>query len=107
MFIKDGLDDFRDGLPPPSDDVFIKPNKGPAPLIKNDIWKFKENVLSAEKRLNVTQRCFSKKLPLAQAKRDNIEQIITGLTQHPLALYSHLEESVPPDVIFFSHFLLD
>jgi hypothetical protein len=24
VFIKDGLDDFRDGLPPPHDDVFVK-----------------------------------------------------------------------------------
>jgi len=98
VFIKDGLDDFRDGLPPPSNDVFIKPAKGPGPLIKNDTWKFKETVLSPARRLNLSQRCFSKKLPLAQAKRDNIEQIIAGLTQHPLALYSHLEEAVPPDV---------
>ena len=84
-------------MPPPSDDVFIKP-KGPGPLIKNVTWTFKQTVLSPTKRLNVNQRCFSKKLPMAEAKLDNIEQIITGLTQHPLALYSHLEEAVPPEV---------
>jgi hypothetical protein len=26
MFIKDGLDDFRDGIPPPCENVFIKVN---------------------------------------------------------------------------------
>ena len=26
LFIKDGLDDFRDGIPPPCDDLFLKVN---------------------------------------------------------------------------------
>ena len=99
-FIKDGLDDFRDGLPPPHDDLLLKPNKVPAPLIKNDTWKFKESVLSPSARLSLYQRCFSKKLPLAQAKRDYIENIINDLSQHPLALYTHLEDALPPDVRF-------
>jgi hypothetical protein len=50
--------------------------------------------------LSLNQRCYSKKLPLAEARRDNIEEIINGLIQHPLALYPHLEEALPPDVIF-------
>jgi len=38
-------------------------------------------------------------LPLAEARQNNIEEIINGLTQHPLALYSHLEEALPADVV--------
>lgn len=98
VFIKDGLDDFRDGLPPPHNDVILKPSKGPAPIIKDDNWTFKESVLSPANRLSLHQRCYSKKLPLAQAKRDYIENIINDLSQHPLALYSHLEDALPPDL---------
>lgn len=98
VFIKDGLDDFRDGLPPPHDDFILKPSKGPAPNIKNDTWTYKESALSPTNRLSLHQRCYSKKLPLAQAKRDYIENIINDLSQHPLALYSHLEDALPPDL---------
>ena len=75
-----------------------KPVKGPGPNIKNDVWRFKESVLSPSNRLSLNQRCFSKKIPLAQARRDYIENIIQDLSQHPLALYSHLEDALPPDV---------
>ncbi len=78
----------------------FQPKKGPAPTIKNDKWKFKEQSASPSNRLTVNQRCFSKKLPLAEARQNNIEEIINGLTQHPLALYSHLEEALPADVLF-------
>lgn len=98
VFIKDGLDDFRDGLPPPHDDLILQPSRGPGPSIKNDTWKFKESVLSPNNRLSLNQRCYSKKLPLAQAKRDYIDNIIHDLSQHPLALYSHLEDALPPDL---------
>ncbi len=50
------------------------------------------------KRFTKEQACFSKSTPLQQQKRDHIEEIEYGLMQHPLALYPHLEESMPPDV---------
>lgn len=98
VFVKDGLDDFRDGLPPPHDDILIKPQKGPNPTIKNDHWSFKQSALSPNKRFNVEQRCYSHALPMVQAKRDRIEELINGLASHPLALYAHLEESLPTDL---------
>nr|KAG5711657.1 hypothetical protein BaRGS_016839 [Batillaria attramentaria] len=33
-----------------------------------------------------------------QQRRDHIDEIEYGLLQHPLALYPHLEESVPPEM---------
>jgi hypothetical protein len=98
VFVKDGLDDFRDGMPPPHEDILIKPNKGPGPSIKHDTRVYKQSVIPPSQRYTVDQRCFSRALPLVEAKKERINQLIYGLTQHPLALYSHLEESLPADV---------
>ena len=84
-----------------------KPSKGPSPTVKNNTWKFKESVIPISKRLNRNQRFYSKKLPLAEAKQESIEQIINGLAQHPLALYPHLEETLPPDVFFIDFLILN
>ena len=37
-------------------------------------------------------------LPMQQQRRDNVDDIELSLLQHQLALFSHLEESVPPEV---------
>ena len=37
-------------------------------------------------------------LPLQQQRRVRVDDIEFNLTQHPLALFPHLEESLPPDV---------
>ena len=37
-------------------------------------------------------------LPLQQQRRGRVDDIEFNLTQHPLALFPHLEESLPPDV---------
>ena len=66
--------------------------------MKNQSWKFKESVIPISKRLNRNQRFYSKKIPLAEAKQESIDQIINGLAQHPLALYPHLEETLPPEL---------
>lgn len=49
-------------------------------------------------RFSKHQVCFSRQTPLQQQRRDHIDEIEYGLTQHPLALYPHLEESVDPVV---------
>lgn len=68
-------------------------------MVKNEQWKHRQSAgPSASSRLSLNQRCFSKRLPMAQARKEKIEQIIENLTQHPLALYPHLEESLPSDV---------
>ncbi|CAH1777660.1 unnamed protein product [Owenia fusiformis] len=99
-FIKDGLDDFRDGLPPSaSDGIIIKPNKGPSPNIQgssDSMSQVKEPVM--RKRFDKHEICYSRVTPLQLQRRDHIDEIEYGLTQHPLALYPHLEECMPPDV---------
>ncbi|XP_052797273.1 protein FAM47E-like isoform X2 [Mya arenaria] len=100
LFLKDGLDDFRDGLPPPVEgDVTLKSSKGLGPTIKNS----SENLSSVKqpavrKRFSKHQICYSRLTPLQQQRREHINQIEYGLTQHPLALYPHLEESVNPEL---------
>ena len=39
-------------------------------------------------------------------RQDYIEEVEYGLTQHPLALYPHLEDGMPPEVYKLSIFLL-
>jgi hypothetical protein len=56
--------------------------------------------MPTSKRLTEDQRFFSKKLPLAQAKKENVDQIVESLSQHPLIMYSHFEDTLPADVIF-------
>jgi hypothetical protein len=99
-FIKDGLDDFRDGLPPPHEDLLLKPNKGPSPTIKNDPTKtrVKQSVLSPTSRFTQDQIYFSKRLPMAEAKKQNIEKLIEDLNSHPLSIYDHFEKALPPEL---------
>ena len=40
----------------------------------------------------------SRTLPMQQQRRDNVDDIELSLLRHQLALFPHLEESVPPEV---------
>ncbi|XP_076467691.1 protein FAM47E-like [Babylonia areolata] len=102
MFVKDGLDDFRDGLPPAVEGSdFIKTDKGPGPTITGSgsagiTQSVKEP--AQDNRFTKHQICYSRITPLQQQRREHIDEIEYGLLQHPLALYPHLEESVPPEM---------
>lgn len=99
-FLKDGLDDFRDGLPPPADgDIILQPSKGISPNVKgsnDNLSSIKQP--ACRRRFTKDETCFSKMTPLQQQRREHIEEVEYGLTQHPLALYPHLEECLPPDM---------
>jgi len=99
-FMKDGLDDFRDGLPPAvQGSDFLKSDKGPGPNICGDakrICHVKEP--AARKRLSRFQTYYSRCTPQQQQRRDYINEVEQGLLKHPLALYPHLEESVAPEL---------
>ncbi|XP_041358310.1 protein FAM47E-like isoform X2 [Gigantopelta aegis] len=100
IFVKDGLDDFRDGLPPTVEgNVFLKVEKGPGPTISGD----SDNVSAVKqaampKRFDKEQVCFARVTPQQQQRRQHIDEIECGLLRHPLALYPHLEESVAPEL---------
>ncbi|XP_078267161.1 protein FAM47E [Rhinoraja longicauda] len=100
-FLKSGLDDFRDGFPPSSQEdlAIIQYQKGAglSPSLVNVTETFKP-VQRISKRLTKSQICYSKALPSQQIRREQIEEIEYGLSQHPLALYPHLEEGMPPEL---------
>ncbi|KAM8939380.1 protein FAM47E [Pelodytes ibericus] len=95
LFLSKGVDDFRDGYPSSSDFAFNQPSKAASPVVHNSVSDSAGR--KPRKRFTKDQVCFSKALPLQQARREYIAQIEYGLTQHPLALYPHLEEGVPPE----------
>ncbi|KAI8798489.1 protein FAM47E-like isoform X1 [Biomphalaria glabrata] len=99
IFLKDGLDDFRDGLPPPvQGSDFIKPGKGSVPILNSDYLK--SNTVkqpAAKKRLSKYQTYMSRITPQQYQRREYINQVEKGLLKHPLALYPHLEDSLAPD----------
>ncbi|GFR90649.1 protein FAM47E-like [Elysia marginata] len=100
VFMKDGLDDFRDGLPPVvQGSDFIKTDKGTGPTIHYEIGKDSRiKQPAAKKRLSKFQTYLSNSTPQQQQRRDYITEVEQGLLKHPLALYPHLEDSVIPEL---------
>ncbi|XP_070613009.1 protein FAM47E isoform X2 [Erythrolamprus reginae] len=99
-FLKTGLDDFRGGGPPPSDNIIIQGTKGPVPILLqckkldvSQIVPYKSREL-LRRRTPVLSR-----LPTPQkANIDSKSPIKVTEEQHPLGLFPHLEESVPPEI---------
>uniref|UniRef100_A0A8D0BMW7 Uncharacterized protein n=1 Tax=Salvator merianae TaxID=96440 RepID=A0A8D0BMW7_SALMN len=108
-FLKSGLDDFRNGYPPPSDSSIIHGKTGPVPVI----LRFKKQEPSqivpykAREPQIKSDDIFSKLSPAQKAKKDFVARVEHGLVQHPLALYPHLEDSVPPELLCDVARLLD
>jgi hypothetical protein len=89
--------------------LVLQGSKGLAPNIQGS----SDNISSVKQpavknRFSKEEICFTRATPLQQQRRDHIEEIEYGLTQHPLALYPHLEECLPPDVrpVFFSFIIV-
>ncbi|CAD5112581.1 DgyrCDS1794 [Dimorphilus gyrociliatus] len=97
-FLKYGLDDFRDGLPPKTESIFLK-GPGLGPNLTGDGVKLPPISEAAVKgRFTKQQAVYDKVLPLPKQKQDHVAEIEDGLQSHPLALYPHLEQCLPPDV---------
>lgn len=100
-FLKDGIDDFRDGLPPANDDQeFLTRDSKVSPIIVGGSQESLSQIKDTVNRHRFTKDdiCFSKLTPLQKMRRSHIAEIENGLLQHPLALYPHLEGSMPPDL---------
>ncbi|XP_038055431.1 protein FAM47E-like [Patiria miniata] len=101
QFLLQGLDDFRDGLPPKVEDsIVVKGTKGEIePNIHGDTtMKYPKTESVNRHRFTEEEVAYLRTLPLQQQRRDHINEMEYGLLQHPLALYPHLEESMPPDI---------
>ncbi|XP_044134252.1 protein FAM47E-like isoform X2 [Bufo gargarizans] len=96
-FLPRGTADFRDGYPSGTDATSVPATKGSDVFLQN-VADDPEPTEKHKKRFTKEQTYFSKLLPQQQARREYIAGIEYGLVQHPLALYPHLEEGVPPDL---------
>ncbi|KYO25897.1 protein FAM47E isoform A [Alligator mississippiensis] len=96
-FLKSGLDDFRNGFPPPSDNIIIRGTKGPFPVILH-----KDTPQASSMAQQKARKPFNKhpcKLNLLQKyRRDYVAQAEHCSSQYPLVLYPHLKGSVSPKI---------
>jgi len=61
-----------------------------------------------KQRFSHNDFCFSRVSPLQKQRIEQVEMIEQALKKHPLALYPHLEECIPPevvsnDIVIFKH----
>lgn len=99
VFIKSGIDDFRAGKPSQIGETFIvEGDKGISPVVSHSKQSLSSSQTKAKSQLTKHQQVYSKSLPLQEGRRSYIEEMEYGLMQHPLALYPHLEEGLPPEL---------
>ncbi|XP_032042109.1 protein FAM47E-like [Aythya fuligula] len=98
IFLRKGLDDFRDGFPPSSDNMIVYGKKRPVSIImKNSTGNSTYTAPGKKsKKCTKTQIYLSKLSPLQQARRDYVAQIEHCLKRHPTVLYPRLEKSSSP-----------
>ncbi|RDD36500.1 Protein FAM47E [Trichoplax sp. H2] len=92
-FVKHGVDDFRTGMPSVESTECV--TKGIKGVYSPNIYK------SGEEEKPQPKKSYRKKLnkiDVAYSRKDFVDDYEYDLTQHPLALYPHLEECMPPDV---------
>ncbi|XP_043829070.1 protein FAM47E [Dromiciops gliroides] len=93
IFLKSGVDDFRKGSTPPCKDIIThKPKEPFFPLIchRKDL-----SVQKRQPKSIAISEFFSRLSPTQRTQRENADKIEYFLTQHPLAVYPNLEESLP------------
>ncbi|BFZ14511.1 hypothetical protein BsWGS_17550 [Bradybaena similaris] len=98
LFLRRGLDDFRDGLPPIGSRL-TEAEKTVVPRYQKDYMRFSElKMPPVSKHLNRYQTYLTKKTPIQQQQQNYLTTVEEGLLLHPLALFPHLEQSVSPEV---------
>ncbi|CAF4401182.1 unnamed protein product [Rotaria socialis] len=97
-FVKDGLDDFRDGLPPPHDDIILQPDKGPGPVLISETRRIKSSAAKTRNRLKDHQVYFSKEIPAVERRREAIDNYISTILTHPMAFFEHFNQTLPPEM---------
>ncbi|CAF3821767.1 unnamed protein product [Rotaria magnacalcarata] len=97
-FVKDGLDDFRDGLPPPHDDIILQPDKGPGPVLISETRRIKSSAAKKQNRLKDHQVYFSKEIPAVERRREALDNYISTILTHPMAFFEHFNQTLPPEM---------
>ncbi|KAM6076123.1 protein FAM47E-like [Chlamydotis macqueenii] len=96
IFLKKGLDDFRDGFPPSPDNMIVYGRKRAVLItLHNSMLKSSPTALwKKRKKCTKTQVCLSKLSWMQQARRDYVAQIECCLNQLPLVPYLRLEKII-------------
>jgi len=103
-FVKNGLDDFRDGMPPdPGHDWVVRPKRGPEPALLTGKKEPARPKLSAPRsdltrKLNSEELYYSKQIPAADRRRRRVKELEANLLGHPLALFPTLENGLSPEL---------
>ncbi|XP_063166274.1 protein FAM47E-like [Candoia aspera] len=98
-FLRSGLDDFRDGFLPPREGIISQPARGPGPLLHSSKPKNLVKASQRSRKMLTEPQSYTSKLSLtSQTRKDHIAQVEYCLSQHPLALYPHLQESIPAEL---------
>lgn len=108
VFVKDGGDDYRTGVPREtmSAQPYLTKKDGqrhPALVPRhlppiNNLSISREQSARFSKSLDKRTVAFSKKVPRKEAQMKYIDVIEDGLTGHPLAVFPHYEEAVAPEL---------
>ncbi|XP_054937888.1 protein FAM47E-like [Physeter macrocephalus] len=97
IFVEELLDDFRKGCPPCEDMITRSPKEGFLPGIAHRVPQHAPK--RRQKKLPEEADPFSTLSPAQLAQKAFVENIEAHLTKHPLALYPHLEEDLPADLL--------
>lgn len=99
-FIKNGMDDYRDGNPPKLDDsILIKSNKGMKPsLIPSEFYVEKLPCQRIAKSLDSYDKLYSKRIPNQRKRMLRVKEHEESILKGPLS-YSPEQNDLPDKVI--------
>ncbi|XP_025030817.1 protein FAM47E-like [Python bivittatus] len=98
-FLRSGLDDFREGFLPSLEGIITQPARGPSPPLLSGKPKNLVRASQGSRKMLTEPQSYTSKLSLvSRTRRDHIAQAEYCLSQHPLALYPHLQESIPAEL---------
>ncbi|XP_062430955.1 protein FAM47E [Rhea pennata] len=93
-FLKSGLDDFRNGVPPPCDNIIICSTKGLSPVVLQS-----RSHLAHQKARKTSAIPNCKLMSAQEAQEDFSEKMDHNLSQHPQSFYCHLKDSIFPELL--------
>lgn len=94
IFIRGDVDDWRDGTPS-SERLIIRNKSNLLPVLSSRIVRPQRLKRKQIIRNGKTATLYTKEGARQQLAKERIENLEQSLTNHPLALYPHLEKSVP------------
>jgi hypothetical protein len=98
-FVKDGMDDFRDGFPPLNNGLVLLQGQKGIKINVSGSNSFDQGLRKQriKPRLTKEELIYSRTVPAHKKRVENVNALEHNLLSHPLALYPHIEESLPSD----------